>query len=463
MSIGQGGVAGAEAASDRNAEELVAKNKALNEANERISLLEKNITDLQRLMEMQAEPAPAGGAATPASKAAGEKSAEAASKLPEVTTDAALANLPEKAAEEALAQPPEADAEADQEATKEAGPEQPDAAEIARLFDDAPINGTEETPAEPAAAENVETHDGSNTETGLSALLSRSWVLGALGGAGVLVLLVLALAFRRKSKVDIPENAFTTDDPVDKAKPAASFDESLVAASLAARADGADEAPADSSVNSVEDEEFDLDEVMTEPAAPAPIERAEVVEEVEPEPEPEPEPEQPYDDESEAELNPEPELEAVPEPEEFDLPQTGQGEPNLESGVELDFPEPDPSGVPVGHNPEAGILSDLDDMDKGATAAQEEMKALRDAGPDSAEDEASDYESDLEDDSVAEPDSGSSEIDDATWQEVATKLDLAGAYVEIGDAEGAKELLDEIVKKGDSEQVRKAKELLGNL
>jgi pilus assembly protein FimV len=54
-------------------------------------------------------------------------------------------------------------------------------------------------------------------------------------------------------------------------------------------------------------------------------------------------------------------------------------------------------------------------------------------------------------------------VDDATWQEVATKLDLAGAYVEIGDADGAKELLNEIVKKGDVDQVRKAKALLATL
>jgi len=46
---------------------------------------------------------------------------------------------------------------------------------------------------------------------------------------------------------------------------------------------------------------------------------------------------------------------------------------------------------------------------------------------------------------------------------VATKLDLAGAYVEIGDADGAKELLNEIVKKGDVDQVRKAKALLATL
>ena len=37
-------------------------------------------------------------------------------------------------------------------------------------------------------------------------------------------------------------------------------------------------------------------------------------------------------------------------------------------------------------------------------------------------------------------------VDDATWQEVATKLDLAGAYVEIGDADGAIRAVDVILR-----------------
>ncbi|WP_326857986.1 FimV/HubP family polar landmark protein [Noviherbaspirillum sp.] len=44
--------------------------------------------------------------------------------------------------------------------------------------------------------------------------------------------------------------------------------------------------------------------------------------------------------------------------------------------------------------------------------------------------------------------------------EMATKLDLAIAYQEIGDKEGARELLDEVMKGGTSEQSEKAKSLL---
>ncbi len=47
--------------------------------------------------------------------------------------------------------------------------------------------------------------------------------------------------------------------------------------------------------------------------------------------------------------------------------------------------------------------------------------------------------------------------------EMATKLDLALAYQEIGDKEGARELLDEVIKAGTDEQVEKAKAMMQKL
>lgn len=49
---------------------------------------------------------------------------------------------------------------------------------------------------------------------------------------------------------------------------------------------------------------------------------------------------------------------------------------------------------------------------------------------------------------------------DANSAEMATKLDLAIAYQEIGDKEGARELLDEVLKGGTPEQSERAKALL---
>jgi pilus assembly protein FimV len=52
---------------------------------------------------------------------------------------------------------------------------------------------------------------------------------------------------------------------------------------------------------------------------------------------------------------------------------------------------------------------------------------------------------------------------DPKWQEVATKLDLAKAYEEMGDKNGARELLNEVMKDGDSAQKGQAEQLLAKL
>jgi pilus assembly protein FimV len=51
----------------------------------------------------------------------------------------------------------------------------------------------------------------------------------------------------------------------------------------------------------------------------------------------------------------------------------------------------------------------------------------------------------------------------AAHMEMETKLDLAIAYQEIGDKEGARELLDEVIKGGSNEQVGKANAMRAKL
>jgi pilus assembly protein FimV len=51
----------------------------------------------------------------------------------------------------------------------------------------------------------------------------------------------------------------------------------------------------------------------------------------------------------------------------------------------------------------------------------------------------------------------------ATHMEMETKLDLAIAYQEIGDKEGARELLDEVIKGGSADQVSKANDMRAKL
>jgi pilus assembly protein FimV len=49
------------------------------------------------------------------------------------------------------------------------------------------------------------------------------------------------------------------------------------------------------------------------------------------------------------------------------------------------------------------------------------------------------------------------------YEEVNTKLDLARAYLEMGDKEGAREILDEVVKEGDADQRQDAQNLIASL
>jgi len=67
-------------------------------------------------------------------------------------------------------------------------------------------------------------------------------------------------------------------------------------------------------------------------------------------------------------------------------------------------------------------------------------------------------------------DAGQATFEDATpsvldgqWHDAATKLDLAKAYQEMGDVEGAREILQEVLHEGDDEQKAEAQSLLAKL
>jgi pilus assembly protein FimV len=52
---------------------------------------------------------------------------------------------------------------------------------------------------------------------------------------------------------------------------------------------------------------------------------------------------------------------------------------------------------------------------------------------------------------------------DGQWHDAATKLDLAKAYQEMGDVEGAREILQEVLHEGDEQQKAEAQTLLSRL
>jgi pilus assembly protein FimV len=52
---------------------------------------------------------------------------------------------------------------------------------------------------------------------------------------------------------------------------------------------------------------------------------------------------------------------------------------------------------------------------------------------------------------------------DLTASEMATKLNLASAYIQIGDKDGARELLNEVIAAGSNEQQQSARDMLGRM
>jgi pilus assembly protein FimV len=49
---------------------------------------------------------------------------------------------------------------------------------------------------------------------------------------------------------------------------------------------------------------------------------------------------------------------------------------------------------------------------------------------------------------------------DVTLDEVGTKLDLARAYIDMGDPDGAKSILEEVLTEGDDRQKDEAQQLM---
>lgn len=399
---------------DASAEELVAKNKALAEANERIALLEKNVSDLQRLLDMQKDMGE-----TPADVAAEEGSSEGSTSDEPVAAEEPIVDVPSNT----LGDPVDTPAE-------------PVEAPVA----EAPVDAQEEAPFD-----------------------WLPWILAGAGGLVALVVLLLVLRARRKQAETEDDSGFDADDESSFSE-VKEFDEAIVAATAGVAAERA------SNLNQAENSDFDLDEVLNDrlkPADPEDLQKLAPTTVI------------PVVDTPAPEPDPEDNIHALGEASE-DAKQQSE---SLESEVTLEFPD-EPASTESN-----SILDDLDAIEKGTLAAQEELDEIRkqpsksmvedEFDASAAFDDLAEAQSKADDDlkvpdEPAQPeaveetveldtDVPSPKVDDATWQEVATKLDLAGAYVEIGDADGAKELLNEIVKKGDVDQVRKAKALLATL
>ncbi len=124
------------------------------------------------------------------------------------------------------------------------------------------------------------------------------------------------------------------------------------------------------------------------------------------------------------------------------------------------------SGVTSGHQEEMSAARGMDEsLSVSFDLSGLEQSRTQDSptGPQESTATKLDFDFSLDLGEPAPVQDTSGEVRDAHWQEVATKFDLAKAYKEMGDKEGAREILQEVLREGDEQQRRDAQALLETL
>jgi len=124
-----------------------------------------------------------------------------------------------------------------------------------------------------------------------------------------------------------------------------------------------------------------------------------------------------------------------------------QVEGGVANGVDLDLSMEDDAAEDAGETTDGGATSD------------ETIELQKDSGLSLA-----DYDDDEDEDerTVFVPKTPGAD-EQSSEDEIATKLDLAKAYVELGDSENARSILDEVIANGNSSQQKQAEQLLNQL
>ncbi len=137
-----------------------------------------------------------------------------------------------------------------------------------------------------------------------------------------------------------------------------------------------------------------------------------------------------------------------------------------DADTSLDFEAPvtpEEAEAPAESSEDNSLDFDVSDLDFNLDAEDSEDKTEETPVAETAEDDNS-LDFDMADSEPAAADAGDL-TDDAFGEvdEVGTKLDLAKAYVDMGDSDGARSILDEVLEEGDDAQKAQANELLSQL
>lgn len=122
--------------------------------------------------------------------------------------------------------------------------------------------------------------------------------------------------------------------------------------------------------------------------------------------------------------------------------------------------------APADQLEESLMDSEADDLGVESTLSDEELAALEGEETQTPPAAQGEEAAQMESESAS---SGSEDSDDEEFDflegtdEAGTKLDLARAYVEMGDADGARDILEEVAREGGEEQQKEAQRLLSEL
>jgi len=138
-------------------------------------------------------------------------------------------------------------------------------------------------------------------------------------------------------------------------------------------------------------------------------------------------------------------------------------EPEQDAGLEFDLSDFKGAEMPESASAAADMGSKIDfdlELDSGAKAAADPIPV---APPEPVAPAPAPIKLELPEPVEPVAATGLEEDESAFATEMATKLDLAEAYQEIGDKDGALELLEEVIRGGSESQVVRAKEMLSKL
>jgi pilus assembly protein FimV len=128
-------------------------------------------------------------------------------------------------------------------------------------------------------------------------------------------------------------------------------------------------------------------------------------------------------------------------------------------------PPPEPpsfESMDLGQPADSGIAFDL-----GGPASEEEPAVAEEPAPETPASSTDtglnwDFEAGGTAAEAAAP-AESAESGGSSWDETATKLDLAKAYIDMGDSEGARSILNEVMSEGNAEQKQQARDLAAQI